>query len=532
MDRIYHLPTRDWTASAAEIANGLTSLLRTETGSQRLRLVQGAALIEAAEQGGLFGHIRVGAGKTLISGLLPVVMRSVRPMLLVPAKLVKKTRREFQELYVHWKIPRTIRIESYSKLGHANHATLLDAYRPDLIVSDEAHKLKYVQKSAVARRVARYMHENPSCKFVSLSGTLTDGSILDYAHILWWSLRSRSPIPQSPETIKEWAERLDATAPLQNDFAPLYPSLGPCTDRTDARKKFQDRLSATPGVIITHDSFDEVPLSIETIKLDFPEDLEPHFERLRTFWETPDGWYLADKSFEVWHVARQMGLGFFYMFDPRPPNDWYEARKNWARSVRNFLSAAQVYDTAFQVEQLARGGNLPRKMLEYWQTWEEIAPTYTPNSVPVWLSNYAIEWVRDNIREPTLIWCEHIAFAERLAACTRWPYFGAKGETVGGLFVEGYEPKTPAIVSVESNKEGRNLQKWSRNLLVSPKNDAVSTEQILGRTHREGQTKPVTMQVLVTCEENVSSLGNVLNRARYVYETTGQAQKVLGATWI
>src|SRR5678816_4636049 len=100
-----------------------------------LRPIQALALVEAAETGGLFAPIRVGGGKTLLSLLLPVVLGAERPLLLLPAKLIEKTRRAMHALQQHWRIARHTRLVSYELLGRAQAAELLDRFEPDLIIA-------------------------------------------------------------------------------------------------------------------------------------------------------------------------------------------------------------------------------------------------------------------------------------------------------------------------------------------------------------------------------------------------------------
>lgn len=175
--RISSLPRRQWTdPDLAYLASELTSLLRTPAGAQTLRPVQALALHDAAINGGLFGPIGVGEGKTLITLLLPLVLELQRPLLLLPAALIEKTKREWlgpdPKAYArHWRIPNTLRMFSYDLLGRVQAADELERYQPDGIICDEVHRLKN-RRAAVTRRVARYMHDRPYTKFCGLSGSV------------------------------------------------------------------------------------------------------------------------------------------------------------------------------------------------------------------------------------------------------------------------------------------------------------------------------------------------------------------------
>lgn len=529
MSRIAALPRRNWPDGSEDLAEFLSDLLRTSVGTMRLRPVQAVAIAEACDCGGLFGHIRVGAGKTLISALIPRMLDAQRPLLLVPATLVPKTLRDFDQLRLHWQIPHTIRVSSYSRLGLAQHAEMLNAYRPDLIIADEGHKLKRVRESAVARRVARYMHENPSCRFVCLSGTLTKGSLRDYAHLLIWALRSGAPIPLDEDVLSEWCEILDAWAEGLN-YANLRAALGPVTSQEQARRVFADRLTQTPGVVISRESFREVPLTIRIHKIPLPAQIKPIVQKLRDEWIAPDGWPLADAAFEVWRVARELGLGFCYVYDPRPPEPWFNARRDWCRFVRETLLESRSFDSEFQVAAACSEGRLDDRA---WLAWREIEPTFTPNSVAIWYSSHAIEaaiaWGQD--RAAGIIWTEHTAFALALSECTGWAYFGPEGLDRDKRTIESVEGREIVIASIHANREGRNLQAWSANLVVCPPNSGVYWEQLIGRSHRDGQKEPVTIDVLDTIDESQKCLENAVAEAKYVADTTGLEQKLLIADW-
>ena len=88
----------------------------------RLRPVQALAIHAALTVGGLFGPMRVGAGKTLTSLLIPYVLDAKRPILLLPAHLIEKTKIEMAVLEKHWILPRNLRMVSYQALGREGEA--------------------------------------------------------------------------------------------------------------------------------------------------------------------------------------------------------------------------------------------------------------------------------------------------------------------------------------------------------------------------------------------------------------------------
>ena len=125
LTRILNLPRRDWRDHGVESARLLTEALKTPQGTQALRPIQGATLREILEVQGAFAPIRVGGGKTLISLLAFVMLDAQRPLLLLPAALVKKTEREQEELRKHWQIPAFVRIVSYELLSRKDGQYIL-----------------------------------------------------------------------------------------------------------------------------------------------------------------------------------------------------------------------------------------------------------------------------------------------------------------------------------------------------------------------------------------------------------------------
>ena len=157
-------------------------------GTMGLRLVQAAALQEAHDLGGMFGVIRVGGGKTMISYLSGVVAGAERVLLVIPAKLRKKTLREFALLRRHWRGPKRMHIISYELLSRDRGAEELLAYRPDLVVSDESHKFKNPRAACTQRMHAYLTKINPEAAYLDMSGTSTKRSILEYHHRINWAI--------------------------------------------------------------------------------------------------------------------------------------------------------------------------------------------------------------------------------------------------------------------------------------------------------------------------------------------------------
>lgn len=520
------------------LVRDLTGALKTSKGTMALRPIQARALHAIGTIGGLFGPMRVGAGKTLTSLLAAYVMDAKRPILILPAHLVEKTKVEMRELERHWIMPRNLRMISYQMLGREGSAKLLEQYKPDMIIADEAQKLKN-RKAAVTRRVARYMTDHPETRFVAISGTIMKDSIKDFAHVLTWCLKEGAPVPHKASEVEEWADCLDEK--LQNPFKRLAP--GPLLrlatkedwdeveDRDEiriARRGFRRRLIDTPGVVATQNEQVDCKLRITALEYEMTDLTEAHFHKLRSSWMTPDDWALMMAT-EAWRVARELAMGLHYTWIPRPPEEWRNARREWAAYVRDTLSRSRTLDSELQVRNEVLRGNRPDGT-SILQAWKEQEPTFQINSRPAWHDDSALdvcaEWMK---KGPGIVWTEHSFFAHELAKRTGARYFGQEGKDQKGIPIELADPRVgPIIASVPANGTGRNLQAWARNLITSCPTCPAAFEQLLGRTHRDGQKADlVDVDVLLGCKEHFTAWQSALAGAQAALETTGLSQKLL-----
>ena len=595
--RVSKVPRRVMTAEdMAWLADELTSRLRKPRGTMRLKPVQAWGLYELGTVGGLFGPISVGQGKTLLSLLAPVVMRAERPLLIVPAGLVEKTKRDKEVLEQHWHLPHFIKIMSYEWLGRTQAGAdketgrkgALEEWDPDLIILDEVHRARNSRSAAVARRLTRAFRANHKIRCVALSGTVTKRSLHDYAHILTWCLPAQLlPIPLHWNDLNLWADALDEK---KNAIRRVDPGALEilCVDDADrdlwktdrmfaARRTYRRRLVETPGVVATYETDVDASLIVRGVKVEPGLAVDEAFDKLRKTWHTPDDWSIPDAMTFARH-ARELALGFFLVWDPRPPIEWQMARKAWHKFVRELLKHSRTYDS----EKQARGFILHSalKLLdEQWHAsakeiatppkdrtkrtldtaqrlarskelydliedkpenegaralfaWKGIQDTFEPNTVPVWIDSAACEfaaaWAKKNAG---IIWVENRCVGERLRDEFSLTYYGRKGLDQNGRFIDDHDKSKALVASRPANSEGRNLQGWSKNLITSLLPNGARNEQLLGRTHRPYQlADEVEVEFIVSCEEHLEALDQALNDARYIEASTGAPQKLLLAT--
>ncbi len=553
LDRILALPRRDVNADpafTAYLVEELTSIFSTPpgtckgcelcgfTGTMRLRPIQAHALHDFGTRRGGFFPIGVGEGKTLITLLAPAMVDAKNPMLLLPAGLIDKTIRDREKLTPHWDMPKNLRLFSYEMLGLVQSACELDTYGPDVVLADEVQGFKNADASRT-RRMLRRMASHPDTIFGGFSGTIMDRSVLEFAHILFWSLKGDSPIPIDENELSDWSFAIDEKVEERRRYRPgaleklVAPEDKDLPELTRIRRGFQRRLVETPGVVASTGSGERVNCSIRVNAITYPMKpiTDQHFARLRAELKTPDeDWDV--EPVDVWRHARELALGFHMIWDPRPPEEWRNARSAWFSYVRRVLSRSHTIDSPHQAELAILDGTLRGEGAELLARWGEIEPTFIPNPVPVWHDDSAIKvaakWMRK--KGPAgIVWTSHRPFATRLAEVTGAPYFGQKGRSEDGTFIEDAPEGTTIIASIDACSEGLNLQfKWSRLLYTAIEESPTLLQQSAARVHRPRQkADEVSIDILLGCLEHAKAWRNVLANARAVQDTTGAEQKIL-----
>jgi hypothetical protein len=250
-------------------------------------------------------------------------------------------------------------------------------------------------------------------------------------------------------------------------------------------------------------------------------------------WTTPDGWAFSE-ALELRRHIRSLSLGFHGIWRPRPPDAWLEARRKWASFVRETLSSSRTLDTELQVANAVDAGNrLSRGTQALGESalagWRDIRDTFKIHPEPVWHDDTALEvccrWMQ---AERGIVWVEHVAFAERLSTMSGCDYYGAEGLNARGESITGVKAGKAIIASVAANGTGRNLQAFSTNLITSCPSGASTIEQLIGRTHREGQeADTVTVDVLLGCKEHHEAFFRAVDGAKAAEALLGHSQKLL-----
>ena len=521
-DRIENLPKRELSSVVdnEELVEKWNKRTRKEGSSMSLWPIQAAALEEAYLQNGLFGPIGVGAGKTLISLLLPTAMNSKKAVILVPPKLAAKTEKEALEYLEHFNIKiDSIEVVKYSFLSSQRGVDILTDLQPDLIIADEAHSLKDY-KAARTKRFLKYMKLNPGCRFVALSGTMTNKSVLDYAHLNELALRKNATVPNMYTERYDWANVLDARP---REYTHPGPMLEWREFGESIRSAYLKRMMATKGVIATQESATDVELKLQPIVAPFHQDQKDQITKLHDTWKIGD-----EELTEAMDVARyhsQLASGFYYVWDW--PNgvvdeEWQDARLSWAAAVREYLRGSRGGpDTPGLVKNAVLEGKIP-ELEDVWEVWAKQMHKPQPPTKPIHVSNYIVEMAKAwaNSQEDGIIWYKHRAVAEILHK-EGFDVYSPDRDPTG---VEGV-----IVCSIKAHSTGKNLQyQQSNNLLLNVPQAGDVMEQLIGRTHRPGQSKPVTIAYLKN-PYNDGALEQAMLKAEYMEQTMGQKQKLIYA---
>lgn len=536
--RIKNLPVYQY------VERDFTDQVKTADGEMRLRPLQNKALAHCVDARGGVLLLGCGVGKTLISFLLPTVLKAKRPLLLVPAALVAKTKAEFFSYEKHFKITLP-EVFSYEKLSRRTAQQYLTKLNPDLIIADEAHHLKSMDSTRTGR-LGKYLVANPTCSFIVMSGTLFSKSLGDFAHLSDWALEEGSPVPNNHRDVECFDAVLtgEANHYQHADFAPLL------TWGTSPRDAVYKRLAATKGVVLTSEDDVGSSLQILTMKLSVPEDLQ---KAINDCFETGlmsdvlgglEVDFDADAinaSQHLWDDVDQFALrglgqmlsGCLYYWEwpnNEPDEEWLNARKEWRRAVRIIREMdLEGFDSPHIIEM--EWDNLPFDIQEAfdkaYREWQQVKYRAEPPRHTVWVSDYMIKGVKswfEKQTEPSIIWVESVALGQRLEQELGLPYHG------GGTEIPAHAHN--CIASIDSHGTGKNLQAWANCLVVAPMADPARWEQLIARTHRTGQMADVVKWHIFNHSIFGSAFAKARKQAKVISDVSGQAQRLTYADYI
>ncbi len=537
-----------------------------------LRMIQAWALLEIRTQSGLLGPIGVGHGKTILDLLTPFAMPNCKTaLLLVPVKLIKQLIRNYQHIGQHFRMPSLIthdkssftaivpgapalHVLPYSKLQRPECTDYIkERIKPDTIIADEVHKLKRAN-TATTGRVLRYFRDHPETRFCGWSGSMTDKSIKEYAHLAALALRWGSPLPIDPDVVDDWARAIDPPARGSSN-CPEGALIKLCNKGEHVRHGFHRRLIQTPGVVATRVAAIDAKLviseraapQIPTVASLYTISVADALQRLRHEWKSPDGSPYPD-ALQRARAALEISCGFFYrwrfpLVNGQPQSIehimlWMARRKEWCAEVRYAIRSRKEH---FDSERLARNaaerawGDRPitDKKLPVWKAasypaWRDIEHTVVHETEAVWLDDWlardAADWA---LSHKGIVWYAMSAFGERVAELSGLNLH-AGGSKAEELILREDGSKS-IIASIRSHGTGRDeLQfRWAEQLIANFPSSNEECEQLLGRLHRVGQkASEVRADFYRHTPELARAVNQALRRAGYVEMTMGSEQKL------
>lgn len=529
-------------------------------------------LVGAHRMQGLYVGAGVGYGKTIVSLVVSHVIPCRYPVLLVPSRIVKeKTRREIENKYAaSFNVDTRIRIMTYGELSHEHGEALLN-YGPDyvrelkqgssaaileplkqicdLLILDESHLVKDTANSARTGRVGRFVKKhNP--KVVALTATPAPNSIVDYAHVIDWCLRDKSPLPRRSHwsTLKRWARCLDHgdfERPDARDWAEMealniehgYPSekladMHGNEKRAAVQAAFCHRLATTEGVFFTKSFSVDVDLTYYTYVPEQPKVLQEALYTLGTKWERPDGENLWS-ALDVAACSSQLSLGFHYFWDwpgGVVDHDWLDARAEWGVQLRRVQKRPrQGFDTPALIRRdIIYGGRLSKDeaLTRAWREWAKVRERPKPPTKTTWLSRALItDLVVKTTGRDCIIWYSDTAVRDELRR---------QGVNV---FDGGKMPPLQNIgriaLSIKSHGTGLNLQHYWENWIVGGSRCAKTLEQVIGRTHRMNQKNDVVVIFMLDKDGPLRArLVEAKARAVAIQTREGQLQRLINYDWL
>lgn len=529
--------------------------------------IQAWALKEIQEQGGLLGAIAVGDGKTLLDLLAPLVIPNCKTAVLLVQPNLRHQLTEIDWEYYgqHWHLPNLavkgprwgvpgrpwLHVVAFTELSSAKSTDLLERINADTIIIDEAQNL--ASDSSRTKRFARYMSAHPEVRVCAWSGTLTKRSMRDYAHISSAALKAGSPCPRNKADLERWCADLDP-----EDGLPAPPS-----DLSVALNNYHNRLVETPGVVSSPEVGScTAAIYFQERKVVVPPELQAALALLESEWKRPDGEELVT-ALDKAKCRSELASGFFYRWkwpkeiSPEQKKAWLTTRAAWNKEMRAKLQQSKEFlDSPLLLKNAAvrfyegytyegevyeaktRTGPLPVWPSLHWLEWKEqmerFKAQYTkpcPDTEPVWITEAlvldALEWGQSNTG---VVWYEHTAFADKLRRGGA-PVFGGGPEASVAIAQE--RGNRSIYCSIAAHGTGKHLQAFSKNLVANPPSDGAAWEQLLGRTHRQGQQAD---QVEVWVYRHVPAFTEALEKARglarYIQNTLGGSQKLLRATYL
>lgn len=555
LDRILALPVVEELPAEPIIEDYMDRFARPDA-EWELKPAQARALFWIENiHAGLF-PMGVGSGKTLVAYLAPLVL-GVDPdevLVLVPAELRDQYRAEGEKYRRKgFNVEPMGLVQSYETLSRRDGLRAL-GIEPKLVVCDEAHNFRN-ESAKGTQNFKAWIKEHPDVPLIFMSATLTTASLFDYAHLSQWTFgKALTPLPTSYSRLSAWARILDSKGSggramlgpepgdwyqiqaLMNDERFRPPDAKSMGAVELARASFQRRFATAPGVVQTLEPSCDQPLTFSFLEEKIPGISEVWTEVDRT-WELPNGYEVEDQL-RAAEKLKQISQGFYYYWDweeAEVDRDWMYRRAEYYREVRRVLrDNRRGLFSLGDVEKAIRDGDFyDEKLRAAWGHWSTslAGRPEPPETAAAWISDVVLvralreaeEAIKAGMRP--IIWYSHLAAVDRLEELA--------GERCGGRFefarsgsgVRG--DREGLVASIAAHGTGLNLQAFNWNLILCSPANGGAWEQMIGRTHRQGQESPVHVRVYTHTPSLKKAWRSALLDAKYLEATQGVPARIL-----
>ncbi len=572
----------------------------------RLLPIQAITLREMSMVGGVIGAISAGGGKTFI-GLLAILALGFKRvarqqgLLLVPASLIKQICHDYELLAEHFRVPEIVvhmqprdrtwsvpnmpvlHVMTHDAISQPKNSAFIENLLPSALIIDEIDAFASLESSR-GLRLGRFFDEHGEhTAFCGWSGSLTDKSLTDFAHLCAYAFRLGSPLPLDQVIVEDIARCLDA---VESPCPPgaLMRLVEDCdvgnSELMRVRAAFHRRLAETPGFILSEsaevfvtnqdgkitDQLVELIITSRTVP-PIPEIVQRALDKVRDM-KRPDtlAGALFDDPIEdalrQAKFAREVSCGMFYYAD-FPHGEayedikaWYSAKSDWYSERREMMLRGQRHlDSPKLCEDAAKRGwgDIPEGVLEEsvdgegqisykdnrhlpiwkannWPRWRDLQNTVRPVQKAYRLDPFLVQdAAKWGLSRRGIIWYAMVELGQWIGELSGLPVHEGGPDAGDELLAEIRNNKRSIIASIKSHGRGRDKMQYQfdEQYVINTLSSNKLWEQLLARTHRLGQrSQTVRTEVCVHTPELAKSFKQALRRSDYVESVLDQTMRL------